>query len=218
MGEIVNPFLFVYASLYPIVNPIGGAPIFFGLTSACTARERGTLAFQVARNGFLLLLASLLVGSHVLQFFGLTLPVVRIAGGLVVATFGWQLLHAKDASDPERAAEVGQSGRERPDAFYPLTMPLTVGPGSISVAIALGSQRPAAAPLSQLALLGTSAVAGLLAVAATIYVCYRYAEQIIGMLGERGTNVVLRMSAFILLCIGIQIIWNGYQALMATAP
>jgi multiple antibiotic resistance protein len=104
----------------------------------------------------------------------------------------------------------------RPDAFYPLTMPLTVGPGSISVAIALGSQRPTAAPFADVALLGATAIAGLLAIGATIYVCYRYAEQIIRFLGEQGANVVLRMSAFILLCIGLQIIWNGIRALLTT--
>jgi multiple antibiotic resistance protein len=86
----------------------------------------------------------------------------------------------------------------------------------MSIAIALGSQRPAGADLGQLAALGATAIIGLLAIAATIYVCYRYAEQIISMLGERGTNVVIRMSAFILLCIGIQIIWSGYQALLGS--
>jgi multiple antibiotic resistance protein len=216
MGEFVNSFLLVYASLFPIVNPIGGAPIFVGLTQSSSHRERGMLALQVARNGFLLLLASMLVGSHVLEFFGLTLPVVRIAGGLIVASLGWQLLHAKDASGLQRDADVAPGEPQQPDAFYPLTMPLTVGPGSISVAIALGSQRPTGVPFAHIALLGVTAIAGLLAVAATIYVCYRYAEEIIRLLGERGTNVVLRMSAFILLCIGIQIIWNGYQALIAT--
>jgi multiple antibiotic resistance protein len=216
MGEFVNSFLFVYASLFPIVNPIGGAPIFFGLTRNCNPGERGALALQVARNGFLLLLASLFVGSHLLEFFGLTLPVVRVAGGLIVAWLGWQLLHAKDVSGLHPGADVAASHAQRPDAFYPLTMPLTVGPGSISVAIALGSQRPTGVPFTQISLLGVSAVAGLLAVAATIYVCYRYAEQIIRLLGERGTNVVLRLSAFILFCIGIQIVWNGYQALIAT--
>ncbi len=98
------------------------------------------------------------------------------------------------------------------DAFYPLTMPITVGPGSIAVAITLGSQRPRE-PFAQLAVLGGGAVAGLVAIAATIYVCYRFAEGTVGALGEQGTNVVVRLSAFILLCIGIEIIWNGYSAL-----
>jgi multiple antibiotic resistance protein len=217
MGEIVNVVLLVNASLFPIVNPVGGAPIFFGLTKSSTPGERSLLALQVARNGFLLLLASLLIGSHVLEFFGLTLPVVRIAGGLIVATLGWQLLHAKDEPPRERAAALDRGDAQPTDAFYPLTMPLTVGPGSISVAIALGSQRPTGVAFAHLALLGASAVLGLLAIGATIYVCYRYAEEIIRFLGEQGTNVLLRMSAFILLCIGIQIIWNGYQALLTPA-
>jgi multiple antibiotic resistance protein len=215
MTEIANAFLLVYAGLFPIVNPIGGAPIFLGLTRHCNAAERNALALRVAVNGFCLLLGSVFVGSHVLEFFGITLPIVRIAGGLVVTAFAWKLLHEGEAPAGETADDAGMRPIGTTDAFYPLTMPLTVGPGSISVAITLGSQRPVGAHgLAHLALLGGSAVAGLLAIALTIYVCYRFAERTVAALGERGTNVVVRLSAFILLCIGIQIVWNGYSSLI----
>lgn len=217
MGEVVSSFLLVYASLFPIVNPIGGAPIFLGLTRGCAVHERNRLALQVARNGFFLLLGSLIAGSYVLEFFGITLPTVRVAGGLVVTALGWRMLHAVEEPDRQHAADAARHPSASIDSFYPLTMPLTVGPGSMAVAIALGSQRPVPiAYVGHLALVGGSAVAGLLAIAATIYLAYRFAERIISVLGERGTSVLLRLSAFILLCIGIQIIWNGYQGLVKT--
>ena len=102
VNDLVNAFLLVYAGLFPIVNPIGAAPIFFGLTRDCTANERRALALQVALNSFVLLLGSLFVGSYVLEFFGLTLPIVRVAGGLVVAAAGWNVLQAGDSGDDER--------------------------------------------------------------------------------------------------------------------
>ena len=213
MSEALNTFLLVYAALFPIVNPVGGAPIFLGLTRHLGDAERHALARKVAVGGFLLLLGSLLMGSHVLGFFGITLPVVRVAGGIVVSAFAWKLLHQGQKLEDQRGAAAVPMAPV--DAFYPLTMPLTVGPGSISVAITLGSARPAAADLAHLAQLGGAALAGLLAVAATIFLCYRYAERITLALGERGTNVLVRLSAFILLCIGIQIIWNGWRALNA---
>lgn len=213
-SDIVNAFLLVYAGLFPIINPIGNAPIFLGLTRRCTEGERNSLALRVTLNSFCLLLGSLLVGSYVLEFFGITLPIVRVAGGFVVAATGWNLLQAQ----PE-VSEVQASARPmRPtDAFYPITMPITVGPGSIAVAITLGSQRPRADTLTHLATLGIAAFGGLLAIVATIYVCYRFAEGTVGALGETGTDVLVRLSAFILLCIGIEIIWNGYSALMHVA-
>lgn len=218
MNDAVNSFLLIYAGLFPIVNPVGGAPIFLGLTRQCTDLERHALAARIAVNGFFLLLGSLFVGSHVLEFFGITLPSVRIGGGLVVISFAWKLLNAEDALADRRAADRAARPVTPTDAFYPLTMPLTVGPGSIAVAITLGSQRPkSAANLADLALLGSAAVAGLLAIAATIYVCYRFAERIVAALGENGTNVLVRLSAFILLCIGIEIVWNGYSALAGIA-
>jgi len=210
--ELTNTFLLVYAGLFPIVNPIGGAPLFLGLTAASTEAERHLLARRVALNSALLLAASMFVGSHLLVFFGITLPVVRIAGGLVLIAFGWKLLHSGVNVDGGHEASAAHRPEEV-ESFYPLTLPLTVGPGSISVAIALGSQRPSESGAPELALIAGAALAGILAIALTVYVCYRFAEPLIARLGKGGTNVVVRLSAFILLCIGIQILWTGYSAL-----
>ena len=203
-----NTFLLTYAALFPIINPIGNAPIFLSLTQFRTDAQRGSLSRCVARNSFLLLLGSIFVGSHVLEFFGISLPVLRIAGGLVVTAFGWNLLNSGAPEGQREAANATAT-----DSFYPLTMPLTVGPGSISVAITLGSQRPKIVGPEDLLLLGGGAVAGLFAIAVTIYLCYRFADRLVHLLGASGTNVVIRLSAFILLCIGIQIIWSGWSEL-----
>jgi len=209
LSDFINAFLLVYAALFPIVNPIGGAPVFLSLTRAETGQRRTVLAGLVARNSFLLLLGSVLIGSHILVFFGISLPVLRIAGGLVVTAFGWNMLNAPATTGPEETAPA-----PRTDSFYPLTLPATVGPGSISVAITLGSQRPRVLDSAHALILGSGMVVGLLALAATIYLCFRFAERIVRLLGGSGTDVVIRLSAFILLCIGIQIIWGGVSALL----
>ena len=130
-----NTFLLTYAALFPIINPIGNAPIFLSLTQFQTDAQRGSMSRCVARNSFFLLLGSIFVGSHVLEFFGISLPVLRIAGGLVVTAFGWNQLNSATREGQREAANATAT-----DSFYPLTMPLTVGPGSISVASTLGSQ------------------------------------------------------------------------------
>jgi multiple antibiotic resistance protein len=226
VSDIVNAALLVFVGLFPVVNPLGVAPVFLNMTRQCTSEARYVLARRVAVNGFLLLLSSLLVGSYVLEFFGLTLPVVRIAGGLVVTATGWKLLssgedqqdHRAESDQQDHPAEsIAQDHVAPPDSFYPLTMPLTVGPGAISVAITLGSRRPVhPESFGHQVLLAGAAVAGLLAIAGTIYICFRFAATIMSRLGEGGTNVLLRLSAFILLCIGIEIMWTGYSALINT--
>ena len=216
MNYFVNSFLLVYVGLFPIVDPIAGAPIFLGLTRHCTEQERRSLARRVAINSFFLLLGSLFVGSNVLGFFGITIPVVRIAGGLVVTAFGWKLLHTNEELQDHRDAGATDKPVVPTDAFYPLTMPLTVGPGSISVAITLGSQRPVGpAYADHMAMLAAAAIAGIAAISITVFVCYRFASRIASTLGRNGTNVLVRLSAFLLLCIGIEILWSGYSALIA---
>jgi multiple antibiotic resistance protein len=207
VNGIVDTFLLVYASLFPIVNPIGGAPIFLGLTRHCS-EQRNALALRVTINSFLLLVASLLAGSYVLEFFGVTLPILRIAGGLLVTVTGWKVLNTGDNIDVPDDPKVPNPT----EAFYPLTMPITVGPGSIAVAIAIGSERPRT-NFADVIVLGAAAIAGLVAIAVTIYVCYRFAENIVELLGDGGTDALVRLSAFILVCIGIGIIWSGWSAL-----
>ncbi len=215
MSEAVNAFLLVFAALFPVVNPLGGAPIFLSLTTDCTADERSRLARGVAFNGFWMLLGSLLLGSELLEFFGITIPVVRVAGGLLVTAMGWKLLN-EDSAPPERK-DVHKETKPSQinDSFYPLTLPLTVGPGSISVALTIGSHRPAGGTMESLTVIA-AAIAGLVAIALSIYVCYRFAAPMAKFLGKVGINVLVRLSAFILICIGIQIGWSGVSALVAT--
>jgi multiple antibiotic resistance protein len=209
-----NTFLLIYAGLFPIVNPIGSAPIFLSLTRLLSADERKALALRVSVNSFFLLLGSLFVGSHVLAFFGITLPVVRVAGGMVVTAFGWKLLHEDESPESLKKPDAAGTTSGPDAAFYPLTMPLTVGPGSIAVAITLGSQWPKPGDLAGLLLIIGAAVASLLAMSLTIYVAYRYAARVMNAVGRTGTKAVIQLTAFILLCIGVEIVWSGVSGLL----
>lgn len=206
--DIAEATLLVVAALFPIVNPLSGALIFLGLTEGYSRHLRQSLARRISINGFLILLVSMLIGGKVLAFFGVSLPVVQVAGGLVVFAMGWHMLQ-QDEGDPKPSDLSPTDASQR--AFYPLTLPLTVGPGSISVAVALGAN-------TQRQMYGwpaqwVSAVLGPLLIACSILICYRSADRIEGFLGRTGMSVFLRLSAFILICIGIQICWNGISAL-----
>jgi multiple antibiotic resistance protein len=176
------------------------------------------MAKAVAVNGFLLLIASTLIGAYVLDFFGLSIPAVQVAGGIVVCAIAWSLLNSPNA--PSVLARNGPPAVVPADdlsqrAFYPLTMPLTVGPGSISVALTLGANPTGG--VRRLVVTALAHALGILIVAVSIYLCYRYADRILRKLGPTGTGVVVRLSAFILLCIGVQICWNGLHALLVSA-
>lgn len=213
MSAVFGAFLLTFAGLFPIVNPIEAAPFFLALTPNLSNDERTSLARRVAMNGFALLLGSMVIGPWLLVFFGIDLPVVRIAGGLVVTALGWKLLTEEQWSD-HGEANVQPGVPRQVGSFYPLTLPLTVGPGSISVAITIGSRKPETEfAFPAVALHAVGAFLGVVAIAASIYIAYRFAGNLARVLGTTGLEVMVRLSAFILMCIGIQIIWNGWSAL-----
>lgn len=210
--QVLESILVTLAALLPIVNPLGTAPIFLAMSADLPAGARRHLATVVARNAFVLLTAAMLFGSYVLAFFGISLPVVRVAGGLVLLSAGWRLLHAGETPDapPSPVAEAWQ--REVASrGFYPLTFPLTIGPGTISIAITIGA-RDAGRPFSPLGL--ATDLIGAAIISLTVYLSYRFASRLIASLGATGTNVFLRLSAFILLCVAVAIIWSGILGLV----
>jgi multiple antibiotic resistance protein len=211
--EILQAAVLVLAALFPIVNPLGGAPIFLSLTAHYPVSVQRALARRIAVNSFFLLVASILIGTHVLAFFGVSLPAVQVGGGLLVAFSGWTLLNAPDSRQKDREAPSGIEVLDH--SFYPYTLPLTVGPGSISVAMTLGAHMPKRLGGESALSIGPVLVAllGSASMAVLIWALYGSAERIGRVLGPSGTSVVVRLSAFILLCIGVQITWNGLRAL-----
>jgi multiple antibiotic resistance protein len=211
--ELLKTSLLIVGALFPIVNPLGSAPIFLTLTQGVSTRDRAILAWQIAMNGFLLLIGSIFIGTHILAFFGISLPVVQVGGGMVVIATGWTLLQRKDEDlareEKERSESCAELSRQ---AFYPLTLPLTVGPGSISVAITLGANHREGQQMGWPLLVAS--FIGPALVALTIYLSYRFAENTARALGDAAMNVILRLSSFILLCIGVQILWNGIHSLL----
>ncbi len=213
-------FLLAFGALFSIVNPLSGAFIFFGATRELDHRVRSQVSRWVAIYAFCLVTASLYVGAYVLEFFGISIPVLRVAGGIMIAMSGWRMLNEPDATEQRRSETPNpRSITVSPSrlAFYPLTMPLTTGPGTISVAISLGASRPSGfhAPLLAFFVQTLAAVALL---ALLIYWSYRNSARLANLIGPTGTTIVVRLSAFLLFCIGIQVLWNGAAELLGTLP
>jgi len=200
------------AALLPIIDPFAGAPIYLAMTSDLTREERARTAKLVAFNSFVLLLASVLIGAYVLDFFGVSIPAVQVAGGIVVCAFAWSLLNGPTTPEVSPSSRSATPDSLTQRAFYPLTMPLTVGPGSISVAVTLGANPPRG--LRALLITTLAHVVGVLITALAIYLCYRYADRLIRRLGTTGTDIMIRLTAFILLAIGTQIVWNGARTML----
>jgi multiple antibiotic resistance protein len=208
-------FLFVFAALLPILNPAATAPIFLGLTEGATPRTRAMLARRIARNMFGLMLGSMLVGSYVLAFFGISLPIVRVGGGLIVAATAWRLINDTQ-SVADRRAEMAESftpEMARRQAFYPLTFPISCGPGGIAAAITVGVSLNDERIARSVAYMAGGTLA-LFAIGILMYLAFRHAERLLKPLGEAGTVIFLRLSAFILLCLGVQIVWDGLSELL----
>ena len=212
--ETAKSILLMVSALFPIVNPIGGSPVFLLLTQDYSRESRKLLARRVAMNSFTLLIVSMAVGTHILSFFGISLPVVQVGGGLIVVSTGWAMLTRSDQVDRGQVHQTVTTQDVLKNAFYPLTLPLTVGPGSISIAITLGANEPRHLGANVLALIPAAIGAALIAL--TIYLCYGYADRLAAAIGQSGMNVILRLSSFLLVCIGVQIFWNGLSALVKT--
>jgi multiple antibiotic resistance protein len=213
VAKVLSGWLFGYSTLISIINPFGGAFIFHGMTQWLTTRERARLARSIAINSFAVLVVALFLGSRVLGFFGISLEALRIAGGLAVAVAGWRMLSedpsAPDAKRGDRTAPAAlETAPVERMAFFPLTLPLTTGPGTIAASIALSADRQATAT-GDAVVAAAAAVLVAATVAASVWLAYRYSAALVRRLGPQGTLVATKLTAFLLLCIGAQIMLTG---------
>ena len=218
MAGILTSFMAVFLAVFPIVDPLAGGLLFFGLTSLASPDVRRKLARMVAIYSFIVLNLSLFIGGYLLHFFGISLPVLRVAGGLVVAAAGWKMLNAREEYGAAQQKAGGLVVLEQDyfrKAFSPITMPLTTGPGTISVLNALGTGRPVGSMIETMDFT-LGAVAATIALAVTIYVCYAGSGVISRVFGGNGTEIAIRLTAFILFCIGVQILWTGVEDLLVS--
>ncbi len=212
--NFVRVMLLAFTTLFPVVNPIGCAPIFLALTTRYPSSAQKLLARKIAAYSFIILAVSLVFGTSILGFFGISLVVIQIAGGVLLASTGWNLLNEKDdASAKQETPPTLEDALEH--AFYPLTLPITVGPGCIAMAITIGAHlRRDSGPglIHGIPRHFLAALLGMFLLCVLVLICYGRADRIARALGKSGTSILMRLSAFILFAIGVQILWNGLSS------
>jgi len=217
-------FLLAFSTLLPIINPIGSALIFLGLVGDAPPSVFRSLARRIAINNIIFLTVIELTGSAILRFFGISLPIVQVAGGLVITSIGWSLLNQKDAdasvqSKQEEADACNESNTRdlEQKAFYPFTFPITSGPGTLVVTITL-SARTAHTALLDYGLSHAGLFLAIVLISIICYFCYAYAPRLTRSVSPGTVHGILRVMAFIVLSIGVQIAWNGFTALYTALP
>ncbi len=214
-------FALGFSALLPLINPLGSALIFLGLVGRAPIETYRALARRIAINTVIFFAVIELVGSSLLSFFGISLPIMEVSGGIVIAMIGWSLLNQKDsAPNPEKTSTTAVpaiTSAEIADlqskAFYPFTFPITAGPGCIVIMLTL-SVHATHSTITETVLAHVGLFLAAIALSGTIYLCYAYAPKIAHAVSPSTVHGILRVIAFILFCIGVQIAWNGLDSLL----
>jgi multiple antibiotic resistance protein len=213
-------FALGFSALIPLVNPLGSAFVFLGLVGRAPIEVYRSLARKIAINTVVFLVIVALVGSSLLSFFGISLPIMQVSGGIIIAMIGWSLLNQQDSNPSPEKTEAALPAVTEPEirslkskAFYPFTFPITAGPGSIVVMLTLSvhAKQPV---ITQTLFAYAGLLVAIVVLSASVYLCYAYAPKIVRSISPATAHGILRVVAFILFCIGIQIAWNGLSVLL----
>jgi multiple antibiotic resistance protein len=221
MWLIWKYFALGFSALLPLINPLGSALIFLGLVGRAPIDTYRALARRIAVNTVIFFAVIELIGSSLLAFFGISLPIMQVSGGIVIAMIGWSVLNQKDSAPSEEKTAVAalpavteaEIDELREKAFYPFTFPITAGPGCIVVMLTL-SVHATQPSISQTVLAHVGLFTSAIILSGSVYLCYAYAPKITHAVSPATVHGILRVVAFILFCIGVQIAWNGLSSLL----
>lgn len=201
-------FIYLFAALFSVLNPIGTVPIFVGLTHDYTKKERSRVSLWTSIDVFIILIISFFIGQYVLTFFGITINALRIAGGIIIASSGFSLLGGKFSKKRGINKKVTNEVQTRHDiALTPLAIPMLAGPGSISLLIAFYQEHHSTNEI-------ILAVLAILAVALSIFLILRSADYIAKILGASGIVAISKIIGFLVVAIGIQYIISSVLSIV----
>ncbi|MHB1862832.1 MAG: MarC family protein [Gemmatimonadaceae bacterium] len=217
MMLVLEFFALAFSALLPVINPLGSALVFLGLVEDAPDEVLRRLSRKIAISTALFLTTIELLGAALLAFFGISLPVVQVAGGFVLAAMGWRLLNDEAPAAPEvQDAQAAVSAASLDGkVFFPFTFPVTAGPGTIVVMLTL-SAHASRNTGSRYVFAHLGIVVAVVALCLSVMLSYRYAPKITKKIAPQTVHGILRVIAFVLLCIGVQIAWNGLAALFRT--
>lgn len=203
-------FIYLFAALFSVLNPIGTVPIFVGLTMDDDAKERSRISLWTAINVFIILIISFFLGEYVLSFFGISIEALRIAGGIVIATSGFSLLTGNFNKKRGVNKKVENDAQKRNDiALTPLAIPMLAGPGSISLLIAFYHEHHSMTDI-------IFSILAIFAVAVAIFIVLKSAHYLARMLGASGIVAISRIVGFIVIAIGVQYIISSIITIVKT--
>jgi MarC family membrane protein len=205
-------FIYIFAALFSVINPLGAIPIFVGLTMDDSMGERSRISFWTAVNVFIILLISFFIGQYVLAFFGISIDALRIAGGFIIVNSGFSLLTGKFKKTRGVNKKVENDAQKRNDiALTPLAIPMLAGPGSISLLIAMYQDYTR---IDQQII----ACLAMAALAVVIFLMLRSAHYLSRILGASGIVAISRIIGFIVIAIGVQYISSSVVNILKTIP
>lgn len=214
----VHLFFIGVVALFPVVNPIGTAFVVMPYLSPLDKAGKKQAVGKITLYAFCICTVTLIAGEWVLKLFGLSIPVVQLAGGIMICKMGWGFLTSDkdDSADSSSDGDVAEPRHRNIDnlLFYPLTFPLTTGAGTISVLLTL-SAHGADADLRQLALNMAAILLAIVVMCVLVYVFFLNTQRIERYLGSQGEKIFNRLIAFFIFCIGLQIATAGLKALFA---
>ncbi len=199
LRDLPSAAIATFLALFPIVNPFGGVPLFFSLTTDFSTKERNYTALRTALYVIVILVVFLFFGRFVLNFFGISLPVLNIAGGLIVANTAWGMV---TASSRITAAETSEASTKEDISLTPMAMPMLSGPGSIGVVMGLAAHASSGVAY-------TGMVIGIAVLGAAIYLFLCLGGPLVKRLGPTGTGAINRIFGFLILAIAVQLVWDG---------
>jgi multiple antibiotic resistance protein len=213
-------FALAFSALIPLVNPLGSSLLIVGFVGPVPLSVYRSLARRIAINVVIFLAVIQLIGSAILNFFGISLPIVQVSGGLVIAAMGWSLLNQQstESSNDDKKSQVDDNAdivltSINEKSFYPFTFPLTVGPGCIVVTLTLSAQA-LQHKITGTLIAHSGIILATMATSVLVYLCYANAPRITKAIAPSTAHGILRVIAFFLFCIGVQITWTGLSALL----